>query len=727
MSKLSFANPTGNLLDGFDDFVSRNITGLFNRLRAGVEEAQVGGINLPPGSPLDIAIRIPESFRETPLGKAFPFKPIQDIKAPSTVEETFDVALGAAGGLKTVGRTALRAGQPVITRIAQETPFGKKLADLIKNAASQGEVAAGKRTDDLLSTSLKKFNREENFNLFDVFEGRALPLNERISQTFATLRKITDDIAAEAQTLGIKVRRGAETVPFEPRENFFPRVIPNPDQLARGAIRADVSENIVRAGIRRTRAEADTFIDEFRSFMESGKRKESMIEHLVQSGQAKSPADALSKLQRFKKETIQRQGSLEFSREVDLPFFDPNPGRVLPKFITSSSKRLAEIQNFGQKEETINKLIKQIDEAGGDTDLVRAMVDRITKIQNTMSGGEQVSSFLRMLQGFKLGLAQIPNLTQGTLNTFLAGDMKAVGAGIAGLLNQQGRGFALRSGATLDATIQETLKSFGGSTGPLGVFLKATGFSATEKMNRILAANGGASYGQRLFNTLIKDPNNIAARRFLEEMGVKVDAALKRGALVEDDILTLANNFTNLTQFRARPQDLPFFASTPTGKVVFQFKNFIYGQTRLINRVLVEELKNKEFGRATRNLIILATIFPLTGEAISDVRALIKGRKRTVTGLARYFDNIAQVGAMGIFMEALQSGSFGRGTDFLAGPTAGDLGKLLDIAGQKDKTRAFAKELFSKIPLAGQILKARVFPPKNQKQPSGSRTKNFTF
>jgi hypothetical protein len=271
--------------------------------------------------------------------------------------------------------------------------------------------------------------------------------------------------------------------------------------------------------------------------------------------------------------------------------------------------------------------------------------------------------------------------------------------------------------------LQETAKE----SGALTLFLKATGFSATEKMNRTIAANAGRSYGTRLFKQLVKNPNNKRARRILEELGVNVDSAIKNKTLSDDDVLMMAKKFTDMTQFRSRPQDLPLFASSPGGKVFFQFKSYIYGQTRLLNKTVVEEMKNLSFGRATRNLLILATVFPLAGEVIADIRSLISGRERESKGLTRYLEDIAQVGAMGILLDTLNAGKYGRGAEFLAGPSVSDAGELIEAVGQitadqpktdrgmtpKEKTtRALGKFVTRRIPIIGNRVTEAVFPDK---------------
>ena len=516
--------------------------------------------------------------------------------------------------------------------------------------------------------------------------------------------------------------------PFTPREDYFPHIIPSADVLKSGETRKDIIQNLVRLGESKNAEEATKFLDDFVDFLDNGKlsgRKQSILDYMVKTGQASDEAEALANLQRFRQRTIKKQGSLEFGRQVDLPFYDPDPVRVLPSAIVSQSKRLPQIKEFGQANKEINKLIAKIRTESGeiDADFARQATDRILGIINDgNTPAAKASRLLRTLQGFKLGLAQIPNITQGFLNTLLASDLKAVGAGLRGIMTKQGKQLALRSGATLESTIDEALESAGAVNKALGKFLKATGFSATERLNRTFASNAGANIVQRLFQKLKANPADKGTVQFLSDLGIDAQKLLQQGKLLDDDILMAAKKFSDLTQFRSRPQDLPLFASTPMGKVFFQFKNFIYGQTRLFNKVLIGELRSGNYGKAMRNLLVLTTLFPLTGEAINSIRSIITGRKRNEEGLERYIDDITAVGAMGIFGDLLESSRFGQSlTESLVGPTISEAGKFGDIGfdilrGESGAGKRLAKEAVGRIPLAGQVLKPRLFPSKTEKK-----------
>lgn len=646
-------------------------------------------------------------------------------------------------------RAALDFLKPVETRLKQEGPAGKELVRTLTRAQDVGEVAAGKRITELLDAGLASLNREQRGELLEVLEGRGEPSTPEIAKAFDAVRRITDEVAAEAKGAQVQVkikrrlkpeepvppearlsakqqeRRDAGkriaisyTRPFIGRENYYPHVIPSSDALRSGKIRADVIDNLVKQGVRKDKEAAAQFLDHYRRFIDHGGRVKDLEEHLVESGQAADVEEAYRLLSLFRKRHIKRQGSLEYSRQVDLPFYDPDPLRVLPPAVHSTSLRLAQIREFGQDNQVLNKLIRQIEERPNAID-VREAVDRIVGMSNEPhTASARFYRFARMLQGYRLALSQIPNATQGALNTLLKSkDLGAVLAGARGLATAEGRRFAMQSGASLEGVISSMVRYAGGESQALGKFLTATGFTGTERANRVFAANAGAYYARKMLRKLQPNPNNTRARHMLEELGLDPEALLKKGKLDGDDVLLAAKKFSDITQFRADPEVLPLFASTEGGKVLFQFKNYIYGQTRLIWDETVTEIRQGRPGEALKTLAILAIAFPIAGEIITDLRNLITGKERKEKNLLeRYFNNVAAAATLGIFTDLIQAGKFERGVEFVAGPSAGEAGAIINKAAQENRARNLGRLFFQRIPLVGPILVNRLFKPGTERQ-----------
>jgi hypothetical protein len=602
--------------------------------------------------------------------------------------------------------------RPAGSVVERQGEAGKALKHFVDEAADAGDVEAGKRLERLQQSGVTKLNKPDRLKLVDVLRG-VEPGTPELQQAAAQIHGLTDEIATKAETLGVEMLAGGRKVPFVRLANYFPQVMRSVEQLSSGEIRADVVQNLVHLDAKRDIASARTFLDDYLAWVETGGRRDSLIEHLIQSNQAKTKSEAIALLNRTRKNQPLRHGSLEFAREIDLPFWDPDPARVLPHWVAAVSQRLESIRVFGQKGakgDLVQGLVEYIREAGGDVQFVEKAVDRMLGKINDLEKGRRVSAFVRTVQGFKLGLASIPNSTQGALNSLLYGDLRAVGAGFKGMLTKSGREFGMRSGAAIDTVLNEMTRDIGSDWHPLGVFLKATGFTGSERLNRIFAANAGASWAGRMARRLRINPHDSFARQALEELGVD-PGTVKDGQLTGTQILRAAKKFSDITQFRARPQDLPFWASHPTGKIFFQFKSFVYGQARLVGRTTIEEARRGNYGRAARNFLILATVFPLAGEAIADLRSLLTGRERTAKGWKRYLEDIGQAGALGMLSDIFESAKYAGGLlKWIAGPTLSQIGEIGDAALRiplaKDPWKAagnFGKVLIKQVPLVGQL------------------------
>jgi len=588
-------------------------------------------------------------------------------------------------------KKALKYMLPAETRIGMAgAGTGERLQKLNQTARRWGKVSAGKRLVRLTDGGLHQLKHEQRFNLLDVLEGRADPIDHQVRQAYLVARDLLDDIADEAQGLEIMVRSSDGSLKrFETIEDYYPHFLRGPAALKSGKVRNDVIENLVRQDIRDNRAQAEQFLDQYIEFLESGQRQQSLLDYLVRTNQADNHAEAWQKLQRSTKH-VKRHGSLEFSREVNLPFYDPDPLRVLPQHIMAASIRMAEATAFGQEGEVITTEVEGIREAAGKFETREeeaAYVDKaIQRIINNVNAAdrpaERKARAFMAVQAFKLGLAALPNSTQGVLNGYLRTDLPSVAVGFAALFSRRARRFGIEAGAMVDPLLHETMQDVSESSRAQHIldtavrkYLEAVQFTSTERNNRILAANAGAYYAERMMRRLRRNPGDKFARDELQDMSIDAEAALKRGGLDPDDVLMAANTISEQTQFSSDPALLPLWASHPAGRVFFQYKNFAYNQTVLVSRMTFGEFYKGHFGRGLRNFLILGALFPIAGEIIKDIRNFFTGRKRKekLVSLDRYFDNVAQAGSTGIFADVAESAQYGRLEGVPLGPTGSDV------------------------------------------------------
>jgi hypothetical protein len=436
-----------------------------------------------------------------------------------------------------------------------------------------------------------------------------------------------------------------------------------------------------------------------------------MLDYLVESGQASDRATALARMERFK-QTVKRQGTLEYSREINLPFYDPDPARVLAPTMASQAIRLTQIAMFGQDDQRINREILKIREAGGNSQMVREGVDRILgRAMEADDAAARLSRLARAIQAAKLGFAAVPNAFQGTMNSLVAADLSSVALGWKTALSKEGRRFAIESGAAIEPVLSEAHRELGGSD-LVTSYLKATGFSATERWNRVIAANTGKVYVGKVF-AAAQDGDKRGLRLLSEFLGDKAAAmALESGKLRDRDILMAAKRFSDMTQFRSRPEDMPAFASSTFGKVMFQFKSFAYNQTKLMHRETIGAIRKGEVTRGLRTMFLLATVFPAQGELVRIIRAAIRGEdKEYESALEHYWDALAASSVLGMMSDVLQTTGRKRWLEFLAGPSLSmlaDTGNLIGIladenASDEAKDKAIKRHLRRHLPM-GQLL-----------------------
>jgi len=520
-------------------------------------------------------------------------------------------------------------------------------------------------------------------------------------------RALFGDVAAEAESRGTMIRipagkdEPAHWVKFESLENYFPQQVAELKEMeVGGRLRKWVVRRAKEEGEFKSELEAAKALDGYIEFVRKegvGISKENgWIQYMLSSGQAESEAEAKRlMMQVFKEQSmVKLGGSLEHARIVNNPFYNPFPDEVAPLYVMDSLTRLENIEQFGVKYTGESAKLPKLSRAITEIRLskgrkVAENFDKFLNIAmnriNTASQEAKLSFYLRTTQVPKLSFAQIVNSGQSILNPLLKSDSRSTFIGLWKALGDKGIKFSLESGATIQSVFNEMARATaaGGNFGDK--FLKVTGFIWTEKFNRTVAANVGKEWVLRNFERLLKNPANMTYKFRLQELGVNVEKALARGSLTQNDILKAAQLFAEKTQFRSRPLDLPYWASSNAGKLFWQFKNFTYQQTRFLYDNLIGEVKRGNYGRAARNVLVLGTIFPMAGEVLQDVRSLITQSRRPTGALERYWSDITGSGAMGMISDWVDASRFDQAERFVLPPVFSSLTQLINSANNPEK------------------------------------------
>lgn len=450
----------------------------------------------------------------------------------------------------------------------------------------------------------------------------------------------------------------------------------------------------------KTFEQAEAFLDEWVKFVKKNGRgmgKENiLVKGMVSSGQAKNPDEAIKLLDLYRRNLSKvKLGSyLENERLFDFPIYNPFPDETLLTYAADSFKRIELVNNFGYKftgnrvvmpeiEKAIERVRKSFGRGSDDVKEFNKFLNIALERVEKGTPAEKASLWLRTLSIPKLTFAQIVNVGQAPLNTLLVTDANVMFKGLIRSFSHVGRKEAMLTGATLESTIHDAMRASSGFD--FGSWwLKKTGFVFTEWWNRTVAANGFKMWTEKNFARLLKNQNDDFARITLQELGINVDRALQRGKLTDFELLKAMQIGVEKTQFKSRPIDLPYWASSPIGKVFWQFKNFSYQQTTLIKDELSKQIAQGDYRRTARMLLILSTVFPMTGEVLNDIRSLVNQSRRPTDALDRYLQNLAMSGAWGMLGDMMQSADYGSFE--VASPTLSsisELGKHLLKGGKK--------------------------------------------
>lgn len=386
------------------------------------------------------------------------------------------------------------------------------------------------------------------------------------------------------------------------------------------------------------------FIDYEKVFKDRNTYNEA-INHLVKTGQAKTPEEAIQLLTYAKDVSRNRQfGNLEASRLVDLPFYDKTPNSLI-SYLNGSAKRIAQTETFGQKDEKALKLIAQIGKEGGDTEAAKNAYDIAVGAKQYNPTSEAVSSNIRKyITTTRLGLGALTNTSQSVNTGIVTGHLRTMGAMLK-QLNPQTRSFVQDTGVISDALLsdlrtQKGVESF--SQKVLGKAINkitAPGFGAVEKFNRSVAATAGRDYALRLAQK--------GDERTLRKLGVTGDIANR--SLNEAQQIQAARRIVEKTQFKVDPQDLPGWTDSPGGKLVSQFRTFSYMQGKFFSN---EVLKPLAKGNVLPLGRVLAAI-PL-GYALYETRRSIDGRPEEEDKTKVALQSFSKIGGAGLALDIYQ-------------------------------------------------------------------------
>lgn len=236
---------------------------------------------------------------------------------------------------------------------------------------------------------------------------------------------------------------------------------------------------------------------------------------LVENGKFKTVKEAekaLSKNFESKKKALtSRSSSLDYDRDLDLPWYDPDAGRVMSAYTMDAATRTNFAKEFGSKDEALWGAIKKVrnmSDLGRDNAMKASEeLENIFRIalgtSKHDSSSSVASAFLRALQVPKLTFSAIVNIGQ-TMNNVLAADLPSTLKGLQVAFNNDGIRKAIRSGALTDSFLRQAAEFNTGGGNVASKFMKYNGFQWSEVFNRSVGANVSDKWVTSNFSKLAK-------------------------------------------------------------------------------------------------------------------------------------------------------------------------------------------------------------------------------
>lgn len=587
------------------------------------------------------------------------------------------------------------------TYMEKRGQFGAAIARQVERASNTLDGLRAKWLSRFESTGdlNKVFSRltpEEKTHLIAAKEGFEQVNSPKIEKIIKLMEMNEDEIADEAAKRGLMVQDSAGiTKPFQKRTDYVPHFLLSPDGVMKNpSMLTDTINYHVKNGTFGSYDEGFQVWESYREALRGNfgsvlpkpnSKTKAFYEWLVKNGQAADEDGAYDLFKRHR-ERVQspKFNNLEFARDLNIPFYDVDPIRVLTRHYSGAAKRFGEIDAFGRTGDIANKLVQGIASELGEKEAqnITRKLNLITGVERPSDLLEGASKVIRNLEAAsKLGLAVVINATQ-SINTASVTGMLNTSRAFIEAFSKEGKDFAFKSGSILNEFTQAMYGVTEDSiTGKMATeVLSKTGFSAMERNNRVIAAIAGKHFAEDMARKLIagegKTEAAVRAAKALRRMDIRPERVMANKGLMEEDLLQAARSTSTRTQFRARIQDSPEWAVHPVGKIVNQFKNFAENQWKFLREELVNEAKSGNFAPILR----YAVLAPIAGDAQKRIKAIITGKEKLDIGdswFQQYLDNAASVGAIGLLYDVIKSVQY-QGGSWLGAMSPGveDVGRL---------------------------------------------------
>lgn len=515
-----------------------------------------------------------------------------------------------------------KAARSTRSIIERQGPSGQQLAGMLRSARDTEELFQADIARRIPTVLKLKGKRYENF--VEATQGKEAPRDAMVAKAVEEWRATHPQIRDRAVKAGLDVGDLGET--------YYPH-----------------------------------FIDYDKIFKDKNTFN-TAINHLVQTGQARTPEEAIQALNYARDVSRDRKfGNLETERLLDLPMYDKTRDSLV-SYLQGSSRRIAQTETFGARDEKALELIKKAALEGADTEAMKNAYDVAVGAKKYNPTTSKASRVVRQYNTTtKLGLGALTNTAQNVNTGVVTGHLRTLIAAGKKFTPEQ-KEFVQKTGVIADAVINDIREMGGGFVGKVLGKITAPGFGMVEKFNRSVAAVAGRDYA----NSLARKGKVEALRK----LGVTGNIGRE---LTEAQQIQAARRVVEKTQFKVDPQDLPGWVDSPWGKVVAQFRTFSYNQGKFFSNEVLKPLFKK--GNAMPLARVIAAL--PAGYLLVGARGELTNRIPEENPNRRALEAFGAIGGAGLGVDAARvffpmNGKYvpadrriAMATSLIGGPSAG--------------------------------------------------------
>lgn len=592
-------------------------------------------------------------------------------------------------------KRTIRALSLISSYLEGRGKFGAALARQVEKADQTMQIMRARWLSKFdpegnLGKIFDAMTRDEKLNFVASLEGFEKPSSQLVKRAYDIADEVRKEIADEATKRGVMVKTKTKGVEngeraFVARGDYFPHYILNPKRLfinPEGL--QEALEYTVRTGKFKDMDEAVAVFEHYsnavKSFVPSdmvgetlssfsvqaNAKNKKFFDWIVKSGQAKDINQAVSKFNNhMNKISVPMNQSLEMERILNIPFHDVDPTRTFARYFSGAAKRFGEIDHLGisSEPEIVNSLIhsmeKDMYERGIENyaDDISAVKDMMSLIVGSKAPKQVflkgISNFVRNMEAASsLTYAFVMNATQ-LINTASVVGMKNTLNAFVDAMEKEGKEYAFKSGSVFNEFTQSMFgigaDSISGKLAKL-VMENLTPFQVVERNNRVVTAIAAKNFIEEQAAKLVagegKTFGAIRAAKNIRKAGLSPEKILANKGKVElEDFYRASQNIGTRTQFRARVQDAPEWASSEFGRIANQFKNFIEQQWKFMRNEIYREAKDGNYAPLMR----YAVLSPSAGLIVKEIKAKLTGRNSKLNNDSDLMNLASAVGDVGSY------------------------------------------------------------------------------